>query len=136
MLPEHNFFDFYPEWNITIPYVNYALAHSSVLQVLSSEKRPDAFFACSDVFAAAAINAAHQCNIRVPEDLSVIGFDNVETSRITTPALTTISQPAFQLGQQSCAMLIEKILNPAQTSNRHLLLDTELIIRDSTRKFL
>ena len=127
---------FYPEWNISIPYINYALSYSSILQVLTSGQRPDAFFACSDVFAAAAINAALHCNIRVPEELSVIGFDNVETSRITTPPLTTISQPAFQLGQQSCAMLIEKILNPALAANRHLLLDTELIIRGSTRKFL
>lgn len=127
--------DFYPEWNITIPYVNYSLAYSSVLQVLTSDQAPDAFFACSDVFAAAAINAAQHCNIKVPEELSVIGFDNVETSRITTPPITTISQPAFQLGQQSCAMLIEKIINP-YTTNKHLLLDTELIIRGSTRKFL
>ena len=128
--------EFHPEWNISIPYINYALAYSSILQVLSSGQTPDAFFACSDVFAAAAINAAWHCSIRVPEELSVIGFDNVETSRITTPPLTTISQPAFQLGQQSCAMLIEKIQNPALAASRHLLLDTELIIRGSTRKFL
>lgn len=126
--------EFRPEWNISIPYVNYNLAYSSVLQVLNSSKLPDAFFACSDVFAAAAINGALHCGIRVPEDLSVIGFDNVETSRITSPTITTIGQPAFQLGQQSCAMLIEKISNP-YISRRNLLLDTELIIRDSTRKF-
>lgn len=127
--------DYHPEWNISIPYVTYALAYSSVLQVLTSDQAPDAFFACSDVFAAAAINAAQHCSIKVPEELSVIGFDNVETSRITTPALTTISQPAFQLGQQSCSMLIEKITNP-YTTDKHLMLDTELIIRGSTRKFL
>lgn len=126
--------DFHPEWNISIPYINYPLAYSSVLQVLNSASLPDAFFACSDVFAAAAINAARQCGIRVPEDLSVIGFDNVETSLITSPTLTTIGQPSFQMGQQSCAMLIEKLSNP-YISSRHLLLDTELIIRDSTRKF-
>lgn len=126
--------EYHPEWNIHIPYINYNLAYSSVLQVLNSAQLPDAFFACSDVFAAAAINAAQHCGIRVPEELSVIGFDNVETSRITSPTITTIGQPAFQLGQQSCAMLIEKIANPYMSS-RHLLLDTELIIRDSTRKF-
>lgn len=127
---------YHPEWNIRIPYVNYSLAYSSILQTLTSNQRPDAFFACSDVFAAAAINAAHNCHIRVPDDLSVIGFDNVETSRITTPALTTIGQPTFQLGQQSCAMLIDKIQSPTQTDTRHLLLETELIIRESTRQFL
>lgn len=126
--------DFHPEWNISIPYIDYSLAYSAVLQVLTSDQIPDAFFACSDVFAAAAINAAQHCKIKVPEELSVIGFDNVETSRITTPALTTISQPAFQLGQQSCAMLIDKITNP-YTANKHMMLDTELIIRESTKTF-
>lgn len=127
--------NYHPEWSISIPYINYALAYSSILQLLTSDQIPDAFFACCDVFAAAAVNAAQHCNIKVPEELSIIGFDNVETSRITTPPLTTISQPTFQLGQQSCSMLIEKISNP-YTTNKHLLLDTELIIRGSTRKFL
>ena len=127
--------DFHPEWNLSIPYIDYTLAYSSVLQVLSSAQPPDAFFTCSDVFAAATINAAHNCNIQVPEELSVIGFDNVETSRITSPTITTISQPAFQLGQQSCSMLIEKILNVGNDFNKHLLLDTELIIRESTKTF-
>lgn len=126
--------EFCPEWTVGLPYINYSLAYSSILQVLNSAQLPDAFFACSDVFAAAAINAAHHCGLRVPEDLSVIGFDNVETSRITSPTLTTISQPTFQLGQQSCAMLLEKINNP-YISSRQLLLDTELIIRGSTRNF-
>lgn len=127
--------EFHPEWSVSIPYIDYNLAYSSALQILTSANPPDAFFTCSDVCAAAVINAAHHCGIRVPDELSVIGFDNVETSRITSPAITTISQPAFQLGQQSCAMLIEKILNPT-AADRHFLLETELIIRESTRAFL
>lgn len=126
-----------PEWIINIPYITYSLAYSAVLQVLTgSDPLPDAFFTCSDVFAAAVINAAQHRGIHVPDELSVIGFDNVETSRITAPTITTIGQPAFQLGQQSCAMLIDKIQNPALSTDKHLLLDTELIIRGSTRKFL
>ena len=122
----------HPEWNITIPSIDYTLAHSAISQALNTEQRPDAFFTCSDVFAAAAINAAQQHGIRVPEDISVIGFDNVETSRMTLPTITTIRQPCFQLGQQSCSILLEKILNPS-APDRQILLNTEFIIRDSTR---
>ena len=122
----------HPEWNITIPSIDYTLAHSAISQALNAEQRPDAFFTCSDVFAAAAINAAQQHGIRVPEDISVIGFDNVETSRMTLPTITTIRQPCFQLGQQSCSILLEKILNPS-APDRQILLNTEFIIRDSTR---
>lgn len=121
-----------PEWNITVPSIDYTLAHSAIFQALNAEQIPDAFFTCSDVFAAAAINAARQHGIRVPEDLSVIGFDNVEASRMTLPMITTIRQPCFQLGQQSCSILLEKIANPS-IPDRQILLNTEFIIRDSTR---
>lgn len=121
-----------PDWYISIPTIDYTLAYSAVLQALNTEPIPDAFFTCSDVFAAATINAAQRLGIRVPEDLSVIGFDNIEASRMTPPPITTISQPGFQMGQQACSILVEKIANPA-LSNRRILLNTELIIRDSTR---
>ena len=121
-----------PEWIINIPYIDYTLAYSAISQALSEERMPDAFFTCSDVFAAAVINAAQKRGIRVPDDLSVIGFDNTETSRLIRPTLTTISQPGFQIGQQACAVLLEKITNPT-LPNRHILLNTELIIRHSTR---
>lgn len=124
--------EYNPEWYVSIPTIDYTLAYSAVLQALNAEPVPDAFFTCSDVFAAATINAAQSLGIQVPEELSVIGFDNIETSRMTLPPITTIAQPGFQLGQQACSILVEKILNPEQ-SVRQIQLSTELIIRDSTR---
>ena len=124
--------EYNPDWYVSIPTIDYTLAYSAILQTLNAGPTPDAFFTCSDVYGAATINAAQQLGIRVPKDLSVIGFDNIETSRMTLPAITTIAQPGFQMGQQACALLVEKILNPG-LSDRHMLLNTELIIRDSTR---
>jgi len=123
--------EFNPEWYITIPSIDYTLAYSAIFQTLNSDSVPDAFFTCSDVYAAATINAAQRLGISVPEKLSVIGFDNIETSRITQPAITTIAQPGFHMGQQACSILVEKIGNP-QLPDRHILLSTELIIREST----
>ena len=117
---------------MNIPSIDYTLAYSAILQTLNSDSVPDAIFTCSDVFAAATINAAQSLGIRVPEDLSVIGFDNIETSRMTQPPITTIAQPGFQMGQQACSILVEKIGNP-DLPRRHILLNTELIIRNSTR---
>ena len=124
--------EYNPDWYVSIPTIDYTLAYSAVLQTLNAGPVPDAFFTCSDVYAAATINAAQQLGIRVPADLSVIGFDNIETSRMTLPAITTIAQPGFQIGQQAGSLLVEKILNP-ELSDRHMLLSTELVIRDSTR---
>lgn len=123
---------FHPDWYATVPSIDYTLAYSAAMQLLHTDPAPDAIFASSDVLAAAVINAAHTLGIRVPEDLSVIGFDNVVTSQITQPAITTIAQPCFQLGQQACSILLEKILNP-EMPDRHTLLSTEMIIRNSSR---
>lgn len=123
---------FHPEWYITIPCIDYTLAYSAILQALHADATPDAFFTCSDVYAAATINAAQKLGFSIPQQLSVIGFDNVETSRITYPAITTIAQPGFQMGQQACSILVEKIDNP-QLPNRQIFLNTEFIIRESTR---
>lgn len=123
---------FNPEWYVTVPSIDYTLAYSSILQTLNADSIPDAFFTCSDVYAAATINAAQSLGIRVPEKLSVIGVDNVEASRMIHPTITTISQPGFQMGQQACSILAEKINTP-DTPHRQIFLNTELIIRESTR---
>ena len=124
--------EFNPEWYVSIPTIDYTLAYSATLQALTADPVPDAVLACSDVYAAATINAAKSLGIRVPEQLSVIGVDNVEASRMTHPTITTIAQPGFQMGQQACSILVEKISNP-ELPARHILLSTELIIRESTR---
>lgn len=128
--------EFNPEWYVTVPSIDYTLAYSSIQQAFSGKAMPDALFTCSDVLAAAAINCARHHGVSVPDELSVIGFDNVETSRLTRPLITTIAQPGYQMGQQACSILVEKIQNKGITEHqaeRHILLSTELIIRDSTR---
>lgn len=117
---------------VSIPAIDYTLAYSAAMQVLCTEPAPDALFASSDVLAAAAINAAHSLGLRVPEDVSIVGFDNVETSKITFPAITTIAQPTHQMGQQACSILLERIQNP-QIPHRQIQLSTEMVIRGSTK---
>lgn len=117
---------------IHLSSINYFLALSYIRQLLESKNRPDAIFACCDVFGMAAINAASQLGIRVPEDLSIVGFDNTNTSRMTNPMLTTVAQPTSQIGSQACELLIEKI-RTKNFVNQQIILDTELIIRNSTK---
>ncbi len=121
-----------PNWQVTVPSVDYKLAHSYALHLLSQKERPDGIFACSDVFAVAIINAAKRLGISVPDELSIVGFDNVDLSTISTPSITTIEQPSYQLGFQACSLLLEKI-NDNDVATKHIFLDTELIVRDSTK---
>lgn len=121
-----------PSWILHLSSVTYSVAYSNILHLLSQPDHPDAFFACSDVYAFAAINAAKKLGFRVPEDISVVGFDNVYLSTMSDPPITTIEQPSYQLGLQACELLLEKIKFP-QVPNKHIILETELIVRGSTK---
>lgn len=91
----------------------------------------DAFFMSSDIFPLALLRASRHFHLKVPADIMVVGFDDIPFSSIISPTLTTIAQPAFQLGYSACEMLIDEILNP-DISPKSLILETKLIIREST----
>jgi DNA-binding LacI/PurR family transcriptional regulator len=130
---EHAGLETREEWIAHISAVDYSIALPYAINLLSLPKAPDGFFAISDVFAVAVIHAAKRVGLRVPEDISVIGFDNIPVSSMTDPTITTIQQPGNQIGYQACELLIEKINNPA-TPRKQIILDTELIVRGSTIK--
>lgn len=122
--------DVNPQFVVEIPEINFSSALSVISQILNLENRPDSFFAVSDMFAAAAVKACLKANLRVPEDIGIVGFDNTNISVICNPSLTTINQPKFQLGTTACELLIQKIDN-ILLKHQHIILETELIIRDS-----
>ena len=116
-------------WKISLPDVAYELGFSAACQLLGNREKPDAVFCSADVFAAAVLKAANRFNLRVPEDLGVVGFDNIDMASITTPGLTTINQPSFQTGFTAAESLFELLYS--DTKPRSILLDTELISRDT-----
>ncbi len=116
---------------IRLSSVNHALAYASTMHVLNSDKIPNAILCASDVFAVGALKACQKKGFRVPEDIAIIGFDNIELTTMVQPSLTTIDQPSYQIGYQACELLVERILNPL-SSTKKIILETELIIREST----
>ena len=117
-------------WKISLPEVSYSLGYSAASQLLGAKEKPDAIFCAADVFAISVIKAAKRYGLRVPEDVGVVGFDNVEMASITSPGITTVNQPAYQIGFTTGETIYEKISNP-NSKPRSILLDTELIARDS-----
>ena len=111
--------------------INYELAITTTMQMLRSANPPDGFVTTSDVYAASVIRGAHLVGFRVPHDLKVVGFDNIDISSMTTPSITTISQPKIRLGLMAAELLVEKIQCPS-ISNKGVLLETELIVRESS----
>jgi LacI family repressor for deo operon, udp, cdd, tsx, nupC, and nupG len=124
-----------PDIIIQLQEIDYDMAVSAATQLLNSAQRPDAFFASSDVYAAAAIKASRRASLRVPEDIAIVGFDNIGLSSLCTPSITTVNQPKFQLGLLSCEMLIKRI-NAEQIPIQSMYMDTELIVRETTQKSL
>ncbi len=97
--------------------------------LLTAPERPDAIFCISDVLALAAIRVAEELHLRVPEDLTVVGFDDVEYATMFRPMLTTVSQPCYMLGKTACELLVEQI-NGAPA--RSVFLEHRVILRDSS----
>ncbi|ATZ11495.1 HTH-type transcriptional repressor PurR [Erwinia amylovora] len=85
-------------------------------QILSQKQRPTAVFCGGDIMAMGAICAADEMGLRVPQDISVIGYDNVRNARYFTPALTTVHQPKERLGETAFDMLIDRITSKREES--------------------
>jgi len=96
-------------------------------------QRPTAIFCSNDDMAAAVIEVAHKLDIRVPEGVSVAGFDDTAVASLTWPPLTTVRQPIVQMAETAIELLIRH-LTPGQTgeSESRVKLDFEIIIRKST----
>jgi LacI family transcriptional regulator len=101
-------------------------------QLLTSPERPSAMFAANDVSAIATINAARELGLRVPEDLSIVGFDNIPESALCTPALTTVEQPIRTMGQRAVETLV-RLIRGESPEETHITLATRLVVRQSTR---
>ncbi|HSD50327.1 MAG TPA: LacI family DNA-binding transcriptional regulator [Candidatus Methylomirabilis sp.] len=102
-------------------------------RLLSLPEPPTAVFAASDVLAMGALAAAREHGARVPEDVSVIGFDDIDFAAYCNPPLTTVRVPAYEMGQLAVRVLIS-LIRGRETTPRRYLLDTDLIVRGSCRE--
>ncbi len=102
---------------------------AAMRELLATHPDLDAVFAASDLMAHAALRTLREAGRRVPEDVAVIGFDDIETAAYTDPPLTTVRQPIVELGRQGTRLLLR--LAAGEQVEPALILPTELIIRDS-----
>jgi LacI family transcriptional regulator len=108
------------------PDVAYAVCD----ELLSLPEPPTAVFAANDVTAMRAIAAAQARGLTVPDDLSVVGFDDIPDATLSTPSLTTVRQPLQAMGEAAMRMLLD-ILEGKEHS-QHVRMDTEFVVREST----
>jgi len=99
---------------------------------LALEERPSAVFCASDAMAGGFIGALHRAGIKVPQDVSVVGFDDIEIAAHLVPALTTIAQPRRLIGETATHRLLALIGKAAPAAASRDILPVELVVREST----
>jgi LacI family transcriptional regulator len=109
-----------------------ATGHLCAQRLLSLPQLPTAIFAANDQSAIGAMEAAREAGLRVPEDLSVIGFDNIPEAAFTNPKLTTVDQFISRMGQLATETLICLVQGESLDSDQYEVA-TELVVRDSCR---
>lgn len=108
--------------------------YAATKRLIATKKPFTAIFAFNDMAAIGCIRALREANLRVPEDVSVVGFDDIQTAAYITPGLTTVRQPLREMGllaAQSVLRLIQFPKDPIATANQ-LIVSPELVIRGST----
>jgi DNA-binding LacI/PurR family transcriptional regulator len=102
-------------------------------QLLGAESRPTAVVAFADILAIGAIRAVRDVGLRVPEDVSVVGFDDIPPSAFLHPSLTTVVMPKWEMGKRATDVLMTRIQEGAVGQSAHrVILPTTLIVREST----
>ena len=101
-----------------------------MLDLIEKKNIPDAVFASNDLLALGAIQAISERGLRIPEDIAVIGFDNIATASFRGVELTTVEHPKYKMGELAVKMLLERIENPdVEKREERVVLDPELIVR-------
>lgn len=102
-------------------------------QLLNVRPRPTALFAFNDLMALGAYKAADELGLKIPEDLSIIGYDDIEIARFLSPSLTTVRQSAYEIGQRTGEMLIAHLAEGEPLDGVYQL-TPELVVRESVSK--
>jgi DNA-binding LacI/PurR family transcriptional regulator len=125
---------FQESWATSLKNVEPASARRGVspacVPYLQRSDRLEAVFAANDPTAIRLLSAAASLNVRVPDELAVVGFDNTHMAAQTHPPLTTVSQPRVEIGARAARLLIDRI-EGKRGPPEHIVLPTDLVVRDS-----
>lgn len=100
-------------------------------QVLMEGIRPTGVFAGNDLLALGVMQAIIECGFKIPEDISIVGFDDISFAQLPEISLTTIAQPKYEMGKLAFKMLLQKIKNPL-TEGSNIILTPEIVVRKTS----
>lgn len=105
-------------------------------QLLDSPERPDAVYVAGDIAALGALQVLLENNIKVPEEIALIGFSDEPFTSLTQPSISTVNQHSDQIGKLTAEAFLERMKNPKKKTINRIILEPELIIRQSSNRDL
>ena len=108
------------------------IGYKPMQALLEKTREFTAIFCFNDIAAIGAIRALKDAGISVPGDVSVVGFDDIQSAAYATPSLTTVRQPLFEMGQRGAQVLLERIASKDMPNPGEIVMTPELIVREST----
>ena len=105
--------------------------HDSALELLASQPCLTALFAANNLMTLGALDAIRERGLKIPDDISIAGFDDMSWAALLQPPLTAVAQPTYELGRQAAELLLERLKSPDKPVE-HVQLDTTLIVRGSS----
>jgi LacI family transcriptional regulator len=104
-----------------------------IREILSAQDRPDGVFASVEKLAVQVYHVCRELGLRIPEDVKVISFSNLVTASLLSPSLTTIAQPAYDMGKEAATLLFRRLEKKyIVVPDDRVMLPARLEIRDST----
>jgi DNA-binding LacI/PurR family transcriptional regulator len=127
---KNNGIEFHPQIVIEADGFSYSEGYHAAKLLIESGNLPEALFAAGDLYAVGAMKALRENRIRVPEDVAVIGYNNIDVANYTIPTLTSVSTPIYDLGVRSAELLL-KLVSREPVEREKLILPSRLIVRES-----
>jgi len=101
------------------------------MELFSQPSPPTAIFAANDSMAIGAIEAAKRLSLNVPNDVAIVGFDDISTSRYVEPALTTVRVPVFEVGEIVGKIILKHLSGEGGSVEEKIVIPVELVVRKS-----
>jgi len=108
--------------------------YKMIENILNTPNNIDAVFACNDLIAIGAMEAIDNKGLKIPDDISIIGFDGIYISKFTKPKLSTYQQPIYEIGKIAAELLINRIKKTKKPKTKKLVIDGNLIIRETVAR--
>jgi LacI family transcriptional regulator len=103
-----------------------------VKELMGRENRPSAIFMWDDRLAVSAMKAIHEMGLRIPDDVAIVGYDDIEIAAYMYPPLTTVHQPSHLIGETAARILLNKLEAETSSPTQKIVLKPELVIRQTT----